>query len=65
MNELKPKEVQILILSAEGLTAIQISPEVHLAPRTVQVYRQILCQKLGADNMYQAITIGFRTGIIS
>jgi DNA-binding NarL/FixJ family response regulator len=62
--KLKPKELQIIVLAADGLNASQIGEAMKLTPGTVGVYRWRAIEKLGADNLYHAIAIAFRLGIL-
>jgi two-component system response regulator DesR len=62
--KLKPKELQIIVLAADGLNASQIGQQLNLTKGTVAVYRWRAIEKLGADNLYHAIAIAFRCGLL-
>ena len=62
---LTPRETEILILSADGLSAIEAAERLGLAPKTVQTHRHTILRKLAARNMVHALAIAYTTGILA
>jgi DNA-binding NarL/FixJ family response regulator len=53
--ELKDMEKEVLRLSAKGYTMHEIANQIHRSFDTVKVYRKHLFEKLGVDNISEAI----------
>lgn len=51
-RQFTPTERRILQLIAEYKTSRQIAEELHLAPRTIEHHREILCAKLGLEGAH-------------
>lgn len=58
------RELQVIALVAQGLSAKEIAKHLGLSPRTVEIFRQNAVVKLGARNMTHAATIAVRDGIV-
>ncbi len=58
------REIQVLKMIADELTNQQIADELDLSLRTIENYRTILMQKLGAKNMIGAVKKGILLGLI-
>lgn len=63
-DDLTPREVQVLNLIADELTSQAIAEQLGLSLRTIENYRLILMQKLGAKNMIGMIKKGIQLGLI-
>ena len=63
--KLKPRELQILNLSAIGRTARDISDILKLSEHTINEYIKEICQKLGVLGKTHAIAIAISRGLIS
>jgi len=61
---LRPRELEVLQLLAEGLTNERIGERIGLSPRTVKTHVQHLLAKLGAADRTGAVARGFRLGLI-
>lgn len=59
------REREILQLIAAGLTNHEIGVELHLSEQTVKDYVKRILRTIGARNRTQAVTVGFREGLIS
>lgn len=62
--ELSSREWDVLKLSAEGLTRMEVSVRLHFAPSTVRDIRRDVCRKLGASSMQAAIVMAMRIGML-
>jgi DNA-binding CsgD family transcriptional regulator len=54
---LSKRETQVLLLTAEGKSSVEIARVLKLSQVTVQTYRERLKFKLGASNLHQLIRI--------
>lgn len=57
-------QVQVLALTADGLTVGQIARRLHLARSSVWGHTQQIKAKLGATDRTHAVAIALRTGVI-
>ena len=62
--ELSGREWEVLKLSAEGLTRVEIGERLRFGPSTVRDIRRDICTKLGAPSMQVAIVVAMRTGLL-
>ncbi len=63
-DNLTNREIQVLRLIADELTSQQIADKLGLSLRTVENYRMVLMQKLGAKNMIGMVKKGIMLGLI-
>lgn len=63
--KLTAREIQVLKLTADGLTGKEIGEQFEISRRTVEQYRETIREKLGAQNQAEAVAIGIRSGIIA
>lgn len=63
-DDLTTREVQVLNLIADELTSQAIADQLGLSLRTIENYRLVLMQKLGAKNMIGMIKKGIQLGLI-
>jgi len=63
-NSLTQREVQVVTLLAQGKTSLVIADELHISPRTVEVHRRNLMNKLDVHNVVDLIKTAIRAGII-
>jgi len=64
-DDLTEREMEILVLAADGDTAAETGDRLFLSVETVKGYRKKIIAKLEARNMAHAIAIAFRTRLIS
>lgn len=58
------RQLQVLILSARGLSQTQIAAELGVSHNTVVGHKRLLKERLGASSTVDAIAIGIETGVI-
>lgn len=63
-ENLTNREIQVLRMIANEQTSQQIADELGLSLRTVENYRMVLMQKLGAKNMIGMVKKGIMLGLI-
>lgn len=64
-TRLTPREHEVLVLLAEGLSAAEIGGRLHLSESTVKSHLAHIYQKLGATNRAQALVTAMRIGLLS
>jgi DNA-binding NarL/FixJ family response regulator len=62
---LSDREHDVLMHLAEGLSAAEIGPRLHLSESTVKSHVARIYQKLGAANRAQALVTAMRIGLLS
>ena len=58
------REIQIIRLSAEGLTAAQIAERLFLSVHTINIHRQRIYAKMGVGNVSEMIRKAGELGIL-
>jgi two-component system uhpT operon response regulator UhpA len=61
---LSRRERQVLTLFAKGLSARQVAQRLMLAESTIETFSIRIRQKLGAQNIVEAVAIALREGLI-
>ncbi|MEI6520814.1 MAG: response regulator transcription factor [bacterium] len=64
ISTLTPREREIWVLLAEGMSSVEIAEKLYLSPRTVDTHRKNLMDKLDADNIAGLVKIAIREGVI-
>jgi DNA-binding NarL/FixJ family response regulator len=64
VTELTSKMVEVLQLKADGLTNLEIAEKIGSSEAYVKNLSMRISDRLGADNMYQAVAMGIRRGLI-
>jgi DNA-binding NarL/FixJ family response regulator len=64
-TRLSDREHHVLVLLADGLSAAEIAPRLHLSESTVKSHVAKIYQKLGAANRAQALVTAMRIGLLS
>ena len=64
-TRLSDREHDVLLLLADGLSAAEIAPRLHLSESTVKSHVAKIYQKLGAANRAQALVTAMRIGLLS
>lgn len=62
---LSDREHEVLLLLADGLSAAEIAPRLHVSESTVKSHVARIYQKLGAANRAQALVTAMRIGLLS
>lgn len=62
---LSPRERQVLVMVARGMTSAAIGTELHLSPKTVDSYRSRLMAKLKLNDVPAVVRWALRQGLIS
>ena len=65
LEQLSPRERQVLQMLAEGCTVADIASTLSLSPKTVETYRARMMDKLGIRHLAGLIKIAIRQGIAS
>jgi two-component system nitrate/nitrite response regulator NarL len=61
---LSPREREVLVLIAEGLSAPDVGRRLHLSPATVKTHLQNLYEKLGVSDRAAAVARAMRLGLL-
>jgi two-component system nitrate/nitrite response regulator NarL len=61
---LSPREHEVLVLIAEGLSAPAVGLRLHVSPATVKTHLKTLYEKLGVSDRAAAVAEGMRRGLI-
>ena len=61
---LTDREREVLQMTVEGLTSVEIGEHLSLSPRTVETHRQNLMKKLDIENQVDLVRFAIKHGII-
>jgi DNA-binding CsgD family transcriptional regulator len=62
--QLSRREREVLVLMAEGLTAVQSAARLGLTTKTIDNYRTALREALGVHSNVQAVVTGIEVGLV-
>ncbi len=65
LNELGPRETEVLRLVASGMTTERIAALLNLSAKTVQNYHYAIKSKVGAETDAQLVWLALATGLVS
>jgi two-component system response regulator NreC len=63
-DQLSPREIQVLRLTALGYTSRQAADKLHLSPKTVDTYRARVMTKLELDNRVDLVRYALERGLL-
>lgn len=63
LTSLTPREMEVLKCLVDGLTNKGIAQALSISPRTVEIHRAHMMEKLDADSLSSALRIAFLAGI--
>lgn len=64
VDQLSPRERQILLMVARGASSAAIGAALHLSPKTVDTYRSRLMAKLGLHDLASLVRWAIREGLV-
>jgi len=64
LDEITPREKQVLKMLTEGATQKQIAAQLNLSPRTVESHKEKLMKRLGTKNLAQLISAAHQYKLI-
>lgn len=64
LEELTPREIEVLRLLAEGLGNKEVASRLGISDHTVKFHISSILAKLGAGSRTEAVTIGIRMGLV-
>jgi two-component system response regulator FixJ len=63
LSRLSPREREVMEHLVDGLTNKEIARQLDISPRTVEVYRAGVMDKMGARNLSSLVKMGFALGL--
>jgi LuxR family maltose regulon positive regulatory protein len=64
LTPLRPREIEVLMLAADGQTNKEIAQKLHLSLRTIKFHMTCILTKLGVENRLQAVARAKNLGMI-
>lgn len=64
LDKLSPRELEVLIKIAQGLTTIEIMDQMHISPKTISTHRCRIMEKLSAKNDVELARISIEYGLV-
>jgi DNA-binding NarL/FixJ family response regulator len=64
LNEVTPREKQVLKMLTEGSTQKEIASELNLSPRTIESHKEKLMKRLGAKNLAELISVAHQYKLV-
>lgn len=63
VEQLSPREQEVLALVAEGLSNQEIAERLHMSPLTAKTHVSRIMQKVGARDRAQLVVVAFQSGL--
>jgi two-component system response regulator NreC len=64
LQELSPRERDVLALTAEGFSSTEIGKKLFISPKTVDTYRARIMEKLHLNHRSELVRFALRTGLL-
>ena len=64
LEELSPREQEVLALAAEGFTSAEIGKKLSISPKTVDTYRSRIMEKLGLHHRSELVRVALQRGLL-
>lgn len=64
LNDLSPREQEVLALTAEGFSSREIGEKLFISPKTVDTYRSRIMDKLGLSHRSELVRFALRSGLL-
>jgi RNA polymerase sigma factor (sigma-70 family) len=64
MSRLTPREREVLILVAQGLSNVEIAAQLVISEATVKTHLSRIMMKLDVREKAQAVTAAYQTGLV-
>ncbi len=64
IDKLSPRERDVLMGLIEGRANKVIAHDLDLSPRTVEIYRANMMEKLGVGSLSEALRVAFAAGLV-
>lgn len=64
LEELSPREREVLSLTAEGYSSAEVGKKLFLSPKTIDTYRARLMQKLGLSHRSELVRFALKAGLL-
>ncbi len=64
INDLSPREQEVLALTAEGFSSREIGEKLFISPKTVDTYRSRIMDKLGLSHRSELVRFALRSGLL-
>lgn len=65
LEDLSPREREVLLCAAKGLSSKEVASELFISERTVQTHLASIYDKLGAHNKTEAMLLALKTGVLT
>ena len=64
LNDLSPREQEVLALTAEGFSSREIGLKLFISPKTVDTYRSRIMDKLGLSHRSELVRFALKVGLL-
>jgi DNA-binding NarL/FixJ family response regulator len=65
MEDLSPREREVLLFAARGLSSKEVASQLFISERTVQTHLASIYDKLGAHNKTEAMLLALKYGLLT
>lgn len=65
LEDLSPREQEVLSLTAEGYSSREIGEKLFISPKTVDTYRARIMQKLGLSHRSEVVRFALKVGLLT